>query len=247
LASEELKKAPVQRKAETGPAPKGTNASEGARGPARAPAPSPTTAKGNTRVTSPAGTGSRASQQAAGQRSSFNRANKMPIGMPVGRFEREAEAAASDVVAGRSLSRRAISQLGELAIQRYSWDDFVSDLERAANAVADTAGKAADTVGGVAREVWDIAQGFASALGGTLSFLGGVLRTYAPPLDICRGRPLVPVQPSGNRSGFPLRSPPHPAWTCCHLRHARRAHGCHAGDISSARPMSRRGFAEGRR
>jgi hypothetical protein len=111
----------------------------------------------------------------------------MSVGMPGDRFEREAEAAASEVMENRSLSRSAISQLGQLGIQRYSWKEFVSDLKSGVDAVADAPGEVADTIEGVAKSVWHTAQAFAASLGGTLSFSGGVLRISVPPLDICRG------------------------------------------------------------
>lgn len=111
--------------------------------------------------------------------------SKSLVSEPGDVFEREADATAERIVGGGSASSSAISAGSTPDVQRYSWDEFVSDVE----GVAESAGEAIEDVGdaivGIASEVWEFAQGVASALGGSLSFSGGMLIINVPSFQVC--------------------------------------------------------------
>jgi Domain of unknown function (DUF4157) len=81
---------------------------------------------------------------------------------PGDRYEQEADAIADRVVAGEPVNATAITSLGQAPIQRYSWEEFVSDLESAGEAVVETAEdvgevvvEAGEAVVETAEEVYD--------------------------------------------------------------------------------------------
>ncbi len=102
------------------------------------------------------------------------------------KFEREANAAANEVVHGRRVSAEKISDLGQAAIQPVDWELcrpswLGGDPDCGIGSTLDVVGS---EVSEVASEVWDEAKALADAVGGFLSYINNLLTITIPPMHI---------------------------------------------------------------
>jgi len=115
-------------------------------------------------------------------------AGRPAVGPHHDRFEREADVVSEQVMQGRTVSR-GISSLDRERIQRYSFSDFVSDVEdtldKTSQAIQDTAEEVADEASDIATGVWDAASALADRLSGALSYVDNLLVVTIPPMHVC--------------------------------------------------------------
>ncbi|HMC31018.1 MAG TPA: DUF4157 domain-containing protein, partial [Candidatus Angelobacter sp.] len=99
------------------------------------------------------------------------------------KFEREASAAANEVVHGRQVSTEKISDLGQETIQPLDWDwcNIITDPDCT---LSSTAGVVGGVTSEVASEVWNEAKALADAVGGFLSYINNLLTITIPPMHI---------------------------------------------------------------
>jgi hypothetical protein len=104
------------------------------------------------------------------------------ISQPHDAHERQADAAASAVVAGGPVPALTPTASN---ISRYSFGEFLDDVADTASYAVDEAGQLAGYVVESAEEAWDTASSIASAIGSAVSFSGGRLTVTVPAFDPC--------------------------------------------------------------
>jgi uncharacterized protein DUF4157 len=94
----------------------------------------------------------------------------LSVSQPSEPQELEAEAVANRVVSGDFVNRTAMqSSSAARQIQRYSWDEFVGDVENVGKAVSEGAETVSQAVGGGAEAVGEAVQEGAAAVGGRVA------------------------------------------------------------------------------
>ena len=124
----------------------------------------------------------RSGRQLAVQRASAGSAGAQAITRS-DKLEREANAAAHDVIHGRKVSAEKVSELGQQTILPFDWEwcNPLSDPDCGFGSTAEVvAGETAEIAG----EVWDEAKALADAIGGFLSWINNLLTITIPPMHL---------------------------------------------------------------
>jgi bacterioferritin-associated ferredoxin len=197
---EESKALPIQRKADplldsiqdkAGHAA-GKNETAARKNPAPGPAPKPAPRPGSQppgKVASPVGSPKRGPRHATPgskaaaplQRAAVGAAS---AGVSRDHYEREAEAASTEVARGGFVSSEKLSKLDHESIQPLSWE-WCNPFSDPDCGIGSTAGVVAGEAEEIAQEVRDAASKLADAIGGVLEYIDNLMVITIPPMHVC--------------------------------------------------------------